>query len=122
MSQPCFLLDENMAHRTIRKLLLQREPGIRILAVGQPGAPPLSAPDPELLAWVEEHGCLLVTRNRASMPMHLRNHLAAGRHVPGILIVPQRMSPRQISDQLHLIWGASLPDEYQDQIVYLPLR
>ncbi|MBC8448735.1 MAG: DUF5615 family PIN-like protein [Chloroflexi bacterium] len=116
------MLDENMAHHTVRKLLLRREPEIRILAIGQPGAPPLSAPDPELLIWAEEHHCLLVTRNRASMPMHLRNHLAAGRHVPGVLIVPQRMPPWRVSDQLYLIWGASLPNEYQDQIVYLPLR
>jgi len=122
MSQPCFLLDENMAHRTIRKLLLQREPGIRILAVGQPGVPPIGAPDPALLVWIEEQDCLLVTRNRASMSVHLRDHLTAGRHVPGIFIVPQRMTPWQVSDQLYLIWGASLPDEYQDQIVYLPLR
>jgi len=122
MSQPCFLLDENMAHRAIRKLLLQREPEICILVIGQPDAPPLSAPDPELLAWVEERGCLLVTRNRASMAVHLRNHLVAGRHVPGILTVPQRMAPWQISDQLYLIWGASLPNEYRDQIVHLPLR
>jgi hypothetical protein len=122
MSQPCFLLDENMAHRTVRKLLLQREPGMRVLAVGQPSAPSLSVPDTELLVWVEEQGCLLVTRNRASMPVHLHNHLSAGRHVPGILVVPQRMAPWQVSDQLFLIWGASLPGEYRDQIVYLPLR
>ena len=122
MSQYCFLLDENMAHRAIRKLLPQREPRIQALVVGEPGAPPLSAPDTDLLAWVEEHGCLLVTRNRASMPMHLRDHLAAGRHVPGILVVPQRMAPWQVSEQLYLLWSASQPDEYQDQIVYLPLR
>ena len=121
MSRPCFLLDENMAHRAIRKLLLRREPEIRILVVGQPDAPSLSAPDPELLIWIEERSCLLVTRNRASMPVHLKNHLAAGRHVPGIIIAPQRMPPWQVSDQLYLIWGASLPGEYQDQIVYLPL-
>jgi len=122
MSQPAFLLDENMAHRTICKLLLQREPGMHTLAVGQSGAPSLSASDPELLAWAEEHGYLLVTRNRASMPLHLRNHLSTGRHVPGILVVPQRMAPWQVSDQLYLIWVASLPNEFQDQIVYLPLR
>ena len=121
MSQPGFLLDENMAHRRIRKLLRQRAPEIRILVVGQSGAPGLSASDPELLIWIEEHDCLLVTRNRASMPAHLRQHLTSGRRVPGILVVPQRMTPWQVSDQLYWVWGASLPDEYQDQIVYLPL-
>lgn len=120
MRSPCFLLDENMPHRAIRKLLRQREPKVRIWVVGQSEAPPLSAPDPILLAWIEEHQCLLVTRNRASMPGHLRDHLTTGRHVPGILIMPRRLTPWQVADELHLIWGASRPGEYQDQIVYLP--
>ncbi len=121
MSDPGFLLDENMPHRAIRKLLLRREPHIRVLTVGQPDAPPLSAPDPELLVWIEERGYLLVTRNRASMPVHLQDHLDAGRHIPGVLIVPQAMAPWQVSDQLYWIWSAGLPNEYRDQIVYLPL-
>ena len=54
------------------------------------------------------------------MPGHLRDHLAAGGHVPGILVVPFPLGA--LVEELILIWGASLPDEYQDQIVYLPLR
>jgi len=70
--------------------------------------------------------CFLLDENMThrairSMPMHLRDHLAAGRHVPGLLVVPQRMAPWQVSEELYLLWGASQPDEYQDQIVYLPL-
>lgn len=121
MNPPCFLLDENMPHRAIRKLLRQREPNIHIWVVGQQGAPSLGARDPELLAWIEEHRCLLVTRNRASMPGHLRDHLSAGSQIPGILIMPRRLTAWQVADELHLIWGASQPGEYQDQIVYLPV-
>jgi hypothetical protein len=121
MSPPCFLLDENMPHRAIRKLLRRREPEIHVWVIGQPGAPALGSSDLELLVWIEQHDCLLVTRNRASMPGHLRDHLAAGRHVPGILIMPKRLTEWQVADELHLIWGASLPDEYRDQLVYLPV-
>ncbi len=56
------------------------------------------------------------------MPGHLRDHLAAGGHVPGILVVPFPLGIGALVEELILIWGASLPDEYQDQIVYLPLR
>ena len=56
------------------------------------------------------------------MPGHLRHHLAAGRHVPGILVVPFPLDIGALVEELILIWGASLPNEYQDQIVYLPLR
>jgi len=121
MNPPCFLLDENMPHRTIRKLLQQRASEMRVWVVGQQGAPPLSAPDPELLVWIEEHHCLLVTRNRASMPGHLRDHLATGRHIPGILIMPRRLTAWQVADELHLVWGASQAGEFQDQIIYLPV-
>jgi hypothetical protein len=56
------------------------------------------------------------------MPGHLRDHLAAGRHVPGTLVVPFSLDIGALVEELILIWGASLPDEYQDQIAYLPLR
>ena len=74
MNPPSFLLDENMPHRAIRKLLRRREPEIHVWVIGQPGAPALGSSDLELLVWIEQHDCLLVTRNRASMPGHLRDH------------------------------------------------
>jgi hypothetical protein len=119
-SFPCFLLDENMPHRTIRRLLGQREPGMHLWFVGQHSAPALGTEDPELLIWIEEHDCLLVTRNRASMPRHLRDHLAMGRHIPGVLICPIPLADWKVAEELQLVWAAMRPDEYVDQIVYLP--
>jgi hypothetical protein len=55
------------------------------------------------------------------MPQHLADHLAAGRHVPGILILGAGMSFGAILDELELIAVASLPNEYRDLIVHLPL-
>jgi hypothetical protein len=52
--------------------------------------------------------------------MHLREHLAAGRHILGILVVKIGYPAWKIAEDLHLIWGASLPDEINDQIVYWP--
>ena len=65
---------------------------------------------------------MLVTDNRASMPVHLRNHLAAGRHVPGILVVHQTIADwRTVVDDLLLIWRAVGPDDFRDRVDYLPL-
>ena len=55
------------------------------------------------------------------MPNHLRDHLAAGHHIPGILIAPRRLTLGMVIEELLLIWGASLPDGYCDLIVHLPL-
>ena len=121
MSVPDFLLDEHITP-VIQAQLAAREPGIRVLVIGQPGVPPKGTPDPELLRWIEQHGYLLVTANRASMPVHLSAHLAAGHHVPGILILPRQWDLGRVLDELHLIWAASLPDEFRDRIVYLAVR
>jgi len=115
-----FLIDENLPP-IIARQIHQREPRIQALAVGQPGAPSTGTPDPRLLFWIEENGYMLLTNNRASMPGHLSKHLAAGRHIPGILVAPFPLDIGALVEELILIWGTSLPDEYQDRIVYLPL-
>ena len=121
MNDLSFLLDENVP-MAIHAQLGQRKPSIRVSVVGQPGAPPKGTPDPDLLIWIEEQGFILVTRNRASMPKHLQDHLTAGRHIPGILILPRTLSLGDVLEDLCLVWGASFPNEYRDQITYLPLR
>jgi len=64
---------------------------------------------------------LLVTSNRSSMPVHLRDHLATGHHVPGILVLNPDMTLGETLDELLLIWGASEAEEYRDLLLYLPL-
>lgn len=115
-----FLVDENVPPLIATQLRL-REPNIAAVAVGQKTAPPKGTLDPEILLWLEAHNYVLVTNNRASMPMHLRDHVASGRHVPGIFVTPIPLNIGLIVEELFLIWGASLADEYRDQIVYLPL-
>jgi hypothetical protein len=83
------LFDEHVG-RLFREQLRQSAPHVRLFAVGHDIAPPLGTPDPDLLIWIEAHRCLLVTNNRSSMPLHLADHLAAGRHVPGILQLPRQ--------------------------------
>jgi len=47
--------------------------------------------------------------------------LAVGRHVPGVLVTPFPLNIGTLIEELLLIWGANLPKEYQDQIIYLPV-
>ncbi|HEY0068341.1 MAG TPA: DUF5615 family PIN-like protein, partial [Chloroflexia bacterium] len=112
------LLDENV-DPVLRRELLKRVPEMDIWRIGEPGAVPLSTPDPEILRWCEEHDVMLITNNRKSMPEHLRDHIAEGRHIPGIVVLDDHMSMGHVLDELLLIWGASLPDEYKDTFVYL---
>ncbi len=120
MSASGFLFDENLSP-AIAAQLRRHAPEIPVLAVGQMGAPARGTLDPQILCWIEEHDYLLVTNNRTSMPGHLRDHLADGRHIPGILITPYPLNIGTLIEVLLLVWGASLPDEYRDQITHLSL-
>jgi hypothetical protein len=55
------------------------------------------------------------------MPVHLADHLAQNRHVPGIFILNPNLSIGENLEELMLAALASEEDEYQDRIVYLPL-
>lgn len=115
-----YLLDENV-DVAYRDQLAQRGV-LSVRVVGDGGAPSKRTTDPEILVWCERNGFVLVTNNRRTMPRHLADHLAAGRHVPGIIVLDDDLGIGGNLDELLLIAGASLSDELRDQIVYLPLR
>lgn len=120
MSEIRYLVDEDTTH-AISDQLRRRQPDMVVLTVGDDLAPPRGTLDPGILLWLEREGYCLIARNRRSMPAHLRDHLAADHHMPGIFTLRARASIGQIIDDLLLIWGASHPGEYQDQIVHIPL-
>ncbi len=115
-----YLLDEHMppAYRT---QLLSREPGLTIWKIGMPGVPPPGTLDPAILLWCEANNFILVTNNRKSMPVHLADHLAAGRHILGILTVDVTRDISRNLDDLLLVALAAIPSEYEDRMIYLPL-
>ena len=115
-----FLIDENISPE-YRTQLLNHEPSLKVLVIGDEGAPARSTPDPEILKWCEQNQFNLITNNRKSMPQHLSDHLSAGHHVPGIFTINLEVPMGKIIDELLLIAGASDEDEYIDEIKYLPL-
>ena len=66
-------------------------------------------------------GFLLVTNNRAPMPVHLQDHMAMGNAMPGIFILNTRMTMGATVDELALIWEVATAEEYVNQMRYLPL-
>jgi hypothetical protein len=104
-----------------RKAIRQSDPQLHLWNVGDVGTPPFQSSDPLILEWCEANDAYLLTNNRKSMPRHLADHIASGRHVPGISIVDPLEALDRVVLDLSLIGGASLPEEYQDQIRYLPI-
>ena len=55
------------------------------------------------------------------MPIHLADHIAKNQHIPGILILNADFSIGQNLEELILIAEFAFEEEYQDQIVFLPI-
>ncbi len=89
--------------------------------LGTPTTPPLDASDPDILAWCEEHGFVLITSNRSTIPGHLNDHLSRGGHVPGIFVLKPGMNVGETIENLLNAAEFSFEHEYRDQIRYLPL-
>lgn len=115
------LLDEHVP-KFFRVQLRRRDPALTAWQIGDEGAPPRGALDPPILEWYEANEFVLVTNNRASMPVHLADHLAAGRHVPGILCLDMDASIGLIIEHLWIVALASKEDEFRDIIAYIPLK
>jgi len=115
-----YLLDENISP-AVRNQLLFHEPTLDVVCVGMENGPPYGCPDSAILEWIEEKGYILVSQNRRTMPIHLQEHLAQGKHIPGMLLLKKQISTGELIEELLLIWSASEPVEYQDHIRYLPL-
>ena len=120
MSQIKYLLDEHV-NPALRTGLKSRWPEIEVWCIGDPAAPSRSTSDPNILLWCERHQFILVTNNRASMPVHLTEHLAEGYHVPGIFVLSERLSLKETMLDLAMAWGASEVHEHTDFIRHLPL-
>jgi Domain of unknown function (DUF5615) len=113
-------MDENVVPAYAKQMRRKRS-DLVIWTVGELGAPGLGTLDPEILIWCEEYDFILVTNNCKSMPGHLRDHIAANRHMPGIFLLNPEFGIGQNIDELLLIVDGSLDGEYQDQIIHLPL-
>ncbi len=115
-----YLIDENMPS-LYREQLLRHLPNLIVRTVGDSGVPARGTLDPEIIVWCEKNSFLLITKNRRSMPFHLADHLSAGCHLPGILVLRRQADVGQVMADLVLIAEAADDNEYLDRISYVPL-
>ena len=118
-----FLLDEHLRGPLWQAVLqynLRGDAWLDVVRVGDPPDLPLAADDPAMLKWAERQGRILVTEDRHTMARHLRDHLAAGHHSPGIIFVRAGQSMRAVTEALTLIAQAGEPAELADAITYIP--
>lgn len=112
------LADENFNGSVVRGLL-RRMPNadvVRVQDVGLSGSD-----DPTVLAWAAEHGRILITHDVSTLTHFAYERVAAGLPMPGVFEVPRTVSVRQAIDDLILILECSVPEDWEQQVNYLPL-
>ena len=92
---------------------------IDVAQVGRRTDLPKGTKDRPLLQWAEQAGRLLVSCDLKTMPGHLADHIAEGRHSPGVLII--RPCPvGDVVEELALMAHASRPHEWLDVLRIFP--
>lgn len=118
-----YLIDENLPP-LYQEQLLRYQPKLKVLMVGELSdldTPAKGTLDPEILVWCEQNNFILVTNNRASMPVHLADHISKNNQVPGIFVLRPKATIGQIIEDLILIALLGKPQEYQNRITHIPL-
>ena len=114
-----FVADENFNQDIIRGLI-QRNPSIDIVSVQDAGMSGSS--DPRILEWAAQIGGVLLTHDASTMTRHAYDRVRAGSALPGVFEVPERLATGRVIEDLILLAEYSFDDEWEGQVLYLPLR
>jgi predicted nuclease of predicted toxin-antitoxin system len=112
-----FLADENFDGRIIAGLV-RHQPTLDLVRVQDVGLS--GRDDPTILAWAATEERLLLTHDRKTVPGFAVRRIANGERMPGVVIVAARGSLPDVIEALLLLAGASLPGEWEGQVLTLP--
>ena len=112
------LTDEDFNGRIVRGLR-RRVPELDLVRVQDTVVS--EAPDPEVLEWAATEDRVLLTHDVSTMTAFAYQRVREGKPLPGVVEVPQSMPIGQAIEDILLLAGASVPGEYEGQVVYLPL-
>jgi hypothetical protein len=118
-----FLLDENCRGPLWNAIETHNLRGAHLIdavRVGDLPDLPLQSSDPQILAWAEQSGRILLTLDENTMPGHWIAHLHSGRHSPGVFIIRERVPLREIIENLAIVAYATDPSEWLDRLEYFP--
>ena len=118
-----YILDEHLRGPLSQAIQSHNAQGVYLIdavRVGDPPDLPLGSADPDILIWAEHSGRILVSRDEATMKTQLADHLAAGRHSPGVFLIRRGSTLNDIVHFLVAAMYASDPHDWQDQYFYLP--
>jgi hypothetical protein len=113
-----FLADADL-NKAILTGVLRREPTVDFLTAHAAGL--RSMTDSQVLALAAEQQRVLVSHDVGTMPAHFRAFRNAGKHSPGVVLVPQTLDLATAIDEILTIWLASDAADWENRLVWMPL-
>jgi predicted nuclease of predicted toxin-antitoxin system len=114
-----FAADENLNGAIVRGLL-RRRPDFDIIRVQDTDL--TGEDDPLLLEWAAQENRILLTHDVNTLIGFAYERVRAGLPMTGVLIVDEAAQLGMVIEDLLLINECSLPNEWENQVHYLPLR
>lgn len=114
-----FAADENFDGRVL-KGLRARLPDVDIVRVQDTEM--YKSPDDELLVWLAEERRILLTHDVRTMPRFVYERVQAGLPVPGVIEIHKDTPIGVAIDELEVAIGAGTPEDFENQIMYIPIR
>lgn len=111
--------DENFDNAVLRGLQ-RRVPNLDVVRIQDTQL--YGADDPDVLEWITQQARILLTHDRRTMPRHYYDRVASGLKTPGMLLVDDEAQIGKVIDDLLIILIASEADEWDNQVVYIPLK
>ncbi len=112
------LADENMDKRLVL-LVRRRHPEIDMVRIQE--TPVFNAGDQEIPAWCAENCRVLLTRDCATIPDHVRVRVLAGLPVTGALIVTRALRFSAMADEIALAATCTTLGDFAGCVIHLPL-
>jgi hypothetical protein len=113
------LFDENFDNDIVRGLR-RHNPDVELIRVQDVGL--RSADDPTILEWAANQGCVLFTHDVKTMVDFAYERIRVAKPMPGLFEVNRKLSIGEAIEEILIVAECSLPDEWENQVVYLPLK
>jgi predicted nuclease of predicted toxin-antitoxin system len=110
--------DADVNGRIIRGLH-RRDAQIDLVRVQEVGL--RTATDPEILEWAATEGRVLITQDENTMIGHAWDRVRAGLPMPGVFVRRKSVPIRQAINDLILVAHCGTPEDFKDQVHFLPL-
>ena len=113
------LLTDEDVHGDIIDGLRRRQPAVDLIRVQDVGLG--HTPDSMILEWAAQQGRVVVSVDKKTLAVAAWDRVARGLPMPGVAILRVLLTIGQAIHELELIALVGNPDDFRDQVIYLPM-